>query len=723
MKKNIILLILIQLLYCQLLDAQTWNGNSNNDWNTPENWTPATVPTASGNVIIPGGLSQTKYPVLASDITIRSINMQSGSQIDFNGRKMNIISINADNYFTGATLNNSDDNSDIIININSSEGNFSSYLRSTNINDNIIFNLSGTNSFNGADDINTANTYAGNASFYVNGALVINLSNGAASQFKGDLNVIIGNLNFNKKTSGEASQLFNSGAMIAGNFSYSNSLDAAVTIGNISKATTIGGKVDIYVKQIGSMAFNLYHLINNTPGGNVTVQNTDGFDVQKNTLKINSFNITGYRGNEVANFFNNDIGGNLTIDPDISKTGAYRTYIRSNIITGTTDFVLTGPSTLFEADTLHSGNHFMGDFACTISGKAYINLGNGDKTSYDGNVTINRTADGATFVFKAGASIVGNFSLSNDASGIMIVGDTITQTDITGKINLQVNNNSFAFSPFKLQKVVNQTPGGIIRIKNSKGFTIQKNTLLIDSMIVYSFVGSASGFLFNNEISGNIAITTVNDTINERVGGYIALRSNLINGNADFIFDGDNGFVDADIPNSGNHYTGNVSYTELNQNNSTILGNYAASRYDGNLTVIRAGNSITGLFIFGGGNGFVGGDFSFTGNSTGSVSIGNKNKKSIIEGKIDLINSAPTSFVLNGIVNKKSGGNIILKNSNGFDFQNDTLKITSLSITNYKGNKDGLFYNNAVTGDVTISDNVSAKGNIGTYLRLNYLDG
>ena len=34
------------------VQAQTWDGSASSDWNDPQNWTPATVPLATGNVTI-----------------------------------------------------------------------------------------------------------------------------------------------------------------------------------------------------------------------------------------------------------------------------------------------------------------------------------------------------------------------------------------------------------------------------------------------------------------------------------------------------------------------------------------------------------------------------------------------------------------------------------------------------------------------------------------------
>ena len=42
----------------------TWTGATNTDWSTPSNWSPAVVPTATIDAIIPTGLL--RYPVISA---------------------------------------------------------------------------------------------------------------------------------------------------------------------------------------------------------------------------------------------------------------------------------------------------------------------------------------------------------------------------------------------------------------------------------------------------------------------------------------------------------------------------------------------------------------------------------------------------------------------------------------------------------------------------------
>jgi len=63
-----------------LASGITWNGNTDNDWNTTTNWTPERLPTAAdAYTIIPAGL--TNYPTLGSAVDINSVTMANGSSL------------------------------------------------------------------------------------------------------------------------------------------------------------------------------------------------------------------------------------------------------------------------------------------------------------------------------------------------------------------------------------------------------------------------------------------------------------------------------------------------------------------------------------------------------------------------------------------------------------------------------------------------------------------
>jgi len=219
MKKLYVFILL--LLYCQYLQAQTWTGTISTDWNTADNWSPVGVPTPSGNVIIPPSLGN--YPVMNGKVTINSIDMQPGSRLDVNGSELALSGLNSNINFNGATLNNSNGATDIVLTINTGTGGFLTYFGSNIINDNIIFNLGGSNNFVESGTL-PANVYNGHVTLNINDILTVYTSYSAPSQYNGNLTV-------NRTVAGITS-LFYSGASITGNFSYTNNPGSSTAMGN-----------------------------------------------------------------------------------------------------------------------------------------------------------------------------------------------------------------------------------------------------------------------------------------------------------------------------------------------------------------------------------------------------------------------------------------------------------------------------------------------------------
>ncbi|MEP7251742.1 MAG: T9SS type A sorting domain-containing protein [Ginsengibacter sp.] len=706
MKKKHLLLLLFTLFFFNSLPAQTWNGNTSTIWNTASKWSTNAVPVATGNVIIPGSLA--RYPKLASNVTINSINMQAGSQLDFNSFKMTINSTSSYNFFTGATLNNTNAGSDIVIDINTGIGGYAAYVRGSTVNDNITFNLSGTNAFASADIGTSANTFAGNVTFNISSTMDFSLSNGDASQFNGNLIVT--------RTAGGNSQLFNSGAAITGNFSFTNTIDGSTALGNITKKTTINGTVNISINQATPVAFQIFHLINATAGGSITAQNTKGFDIQKDTLKVTAFSVTGYRGNAYGYFYNNDITGNVTMANDASYAGGYITYIRSNQITGNATFGNNGINDMNEGDIGNSGNHYTGNVSFNCGGTGSLYISHADTSTYDGNLTINRTATGITQAFNGGGIVGGNFSFTNNTAGNSLFGVLAKKTSVGGKVDIALNDTTPG--SFQLYHVINQTTGGNINVQNTKGFDVQKDTLKVTALSLTGYRGGAYAYFYNNDITGNI--TMANDA--SYTGGYVTyIRSNQITGNATFGNNGVNDMNEGDIVNSGNHYTGNVSFT-CGGTGSLYISHGDTSSYDGNLAINRTATGLTQAFN---GGGIVGGNFSFTNNTAGNSLFGVLAKKTSVGGKVDIAvnDTTPGSFQLYHLSNQTTGGNINVQITKGFDIQKDTLRVTAFSVTGYRGNAYGYFLNNDITGNVTMANDASYAGGYITYIRSNQITG
>ena len=67
----------------------TWNGSVNTDWNDANNWTPASVPPSSSNVLIPSGI--TPIPVLTGNIEIFGLTVASGASLDLSSYTLSLI--------------------------------------------------------------------------------------------------------------------------------------------------------------------------------------------------------------------------------------------------------------------------------------------------------------------------------------------------------------------------------------------------------------------------------------------------------------------------------------------------------------------------------------------------------------------------------------------------------------------------------------------------------
>jgi hypothetical protein len=194
------------------LHAQTWTGATSSNWNTSTNWSTGVVPTATSNVTIPSSL--TIYPLLQADVTVNGIIMAPGSSLDFNGKKLTVATLSGFyNDITGATLNNTLINTDIVLEINTGTGGYNSTFNSNTINDNITLNLSNSNSFY-EGTVAPKNIYNGNTTFNISGTMSFQY----AFSVKSETN---GNLIINRTTAGNTN-IFNGGGIVTGNFSFSN---------------------------------------------------------------------------------------------------------------------------------------------------------------------------------------------------------------------------------------------------------------------------------------------------------------------------------------------------------------------------------------------------------------------------------------------------------------------------------------------------------------------
>jgi hypothetical protein len=99
-KKILLLIVSFINIFSFAQTTYTWNGSSSSDWNTPTNWAPAGVPTATDNVIIVTGANNC---TVSSSVTVNNFTMNNGT---FN-LGSNTLNINGNATFNLGTINGS----------------------------------------------------------------------------------------------------------------------------------------------------------------------------------------------------------------------------------------------------------------------------------------------------------------------------------------------------------------------------------------------------------------------------------------------------------------------------------------------------------------------------------------------------------------------------------------------------------------------------------------
>jgi hypothetical protein len=94
-----------------------WNGTSSTDWSDPSNWSTASVPNNTIDVVIPNALSN--YPVLSAISNCRELTINSGASLDMNGFRFTI----KQSFINNGTFENNGGTA--LFRINSSSGSYS----------------------------------------------------------------------------------------------------------------------------------------------------------------------------------------------------------------------------------------------------------------------------------------------------------------------------------------------------------------------------------------------------------------------------------------------------------------------------------------------------------------------------------------------------------------------------------------------------------------------
>jgi hypothetical protein len=590
MKK--VFIFFLMTFSCIFLPAQTWTGNTNRDWNTAANWSPAGIPGASSNVYIPGSVASGNWPKFSGNVIINSIDMQAGSQLDVNGFTLTINGNTTFIKFTGSTLNNSSGSTDIEVNLNTGTGGFFTFFSSNNVNDNIVINLTGSNQFVEGYD-GTPNQYFGNVNFNIHDQLPALISYLVPSMYHGNLSIF--------RTVAGGTSLFNAGASILGNFSYTNLKGTGTGIGNPGVKTNIDGMISLHVYYPTPGGLEMYQVHNKTGGGSVSVENSLGFVLKNDTLVVDSLVVKGYRTGQYGDLFKNKITGNVNIETAADYGGGFITRIQNNVIIGKTVFSNNGSNPLIEADAVGTGNSYTGDVTFNASaGPIYIAYNAPIQCS--NNLLINRTAPGHTQAFTSGGTIGGDFSYTNQSAGASLFGNGATPTNIAGKINIETEETAPGI--FQMVRINNQKPGGSIIVLHPEGFYLTNNNLFVNQFTITGYKGPNNNYFNENLVTGNV---TISDDPAYTGGFYTYVRSNSIKGNTVFSNLGTNAFLEADLSGSGNQYNGNVTFTA--SAGSMYIAYAAALHCSGNVVITSTSPGQIQAFASGG---FIGGNLTYT---------------------------------------------------------------------------------------------------------------
>ena len=680
------------------LHAQTWNGNTSTDWNTATNWSTNAVPGPANSVIIPNTVNK---PVLASNVTITGFTMSAGSELNFNS-----YTLTATGAFdiNGGTLNNTHVASDITITI---EGTGSKYIRSGTVNDHITINYNGTTG-GFYEGFGTANTFNGNTIFNIGGAALFYTSYSLASTFNGNVTV--------NRTIAGSTYIFNNGfTALNGNLSYTNNAGGASYINNSAVACpVIGGTVNITATGGGNPLFEMNYIRNTTGGGSVSVQNSGATTFYKDTLVVNSFDVNGFTGGGTDDFHQNSITGTISISDNAANTGSI--YLRKNTFTGNTTIGCNSAAPLFEAFSTAGNNTYNGNTAFNLAGTAIINICYSLPSAFNGDLTINRTVAGATYIVSQGfTALTGSFGYTNNAGGATYINNSNTPCPVIGgMVNITATG---AGNPiFEMNYIRNTIGGGSVSVQNSGTTTFYKDTLVVNSFNVNGFTGGGIDDFHQNSITG-----TINISDGAANTGSIYFRKNTFNGNTTIGCNSAASLFEAFSTAGNNTYNGNTAFNLAGI--ATINICYSLpSAFNGDLTINRTVAGAT--YIVSQGFTALTGNFSYTNNAGGDTYINNSAVACPVIGGIVNITATGVGnpvFEMNYIRNTTGGGAVSVQNSGTTTFYKDTLVVNSFDVNGFTGGGTDDFHQNSITGTVNISDGPVNTGSI--YLRKNTING
>ncbi len=685
----------------------TWTGNTSNDWAEGSNWSQGSEPLSTSTVSIPGTLPDEKpWPVLSGDAVAGTLTLNPDSRLDVNGHK---ITISGAVSITGAIVSNSGAGAVRIEAGTVNSG--TSVIRNSTFTAALDFKTVNAALLNEAD-LTGANTYDGDVKFMIAATGTHNISNNFRSLFKGNLTIertAVGTTNV--LTSNTASSI-----AVKGNFTYKNHAGGNTTIGGTDNKAILEGEVNVDVETTGSNpSFTLRRLDNSSGvgGGTLSVKNPGSVTVLNDTLKVESFMVTGKWGanSGVTSDFDHNIltvgsGGFSYADAAPAGETAGNSgvlYFSRSTVNGTASFISNGTAAFYDGWSGRGPNTFNGDVSFTANGSGALYLSYYFKSKFNGNLAVSRTYAGTTDIFIAAGSnsIAGDFSFTNPAGGPTRIGGGSGGTTIGGKVSIEAGNPG-SNNVFTLNRLNNADgdDGGAISIDRPSSLEVIGNTLKVQSFAVTGKRGGNSGvtsdFDQNTLTVGaggfSYADAGAEGETAENSGPLYFSRS-TVNGTASFISNGSALFYEGWSGQGENTFNGDVSFT-ANGSGGLYLSYYFKSTFNGNLAVSRTYAGTTDIFIAAGSNS-IAGDFSFTNPAGGPTRIGVGSGGTTIGGKVSIEAGNPGSnnvFTLNRLNNADGddGGAISIGRPSSLEVIGNTLKVQSFMVTGKWGANSGV---------------------------------
>lgn len=725
MKKFILLLIMFWAYQWSFAQTLTWNGSVDNDWNNANNWTPATVPTATADVVINNG-AIVNQPVLNGSTTIASIVMSGGSILTINGATLTVSGAK-NSSFSNATIATTMGGS---LDFNISSGNTLTFGSSFTCNvsitgqaGRILFNGS---TFNGSINLTKTGTVA-----YSNGNNTFN----APITLTNQSNSIWRLANTTPDNFNAACIFINSGTsqfQIA--FNGATTITADFTLQATSGTISIGGP---------SANVSLNNLLDLT-GMSASVARFENCTFQQNPLNLT----LGTNGTfqSINSTFSNAF--TLNTSRFLSQGSTYNGIFTLNRNNNTI------------ADNSVGGNTFNSDVFVTLNGTFGGRFASTNGDNFNANLTVtNNSTASFVFGFTGTNNILGNLNIINNTSSILTFGNTGTinfngtisaQNTSTGTVRFSQStgctanfNNSITFDnvgggSFRLGNgggvsnwgmgvlllANNFTNGGVLQLSNitQNDNTITQNINLANATLTISgcIWQATVNFIAPNLTTANTTYHNTTYIEKNGAGTSSSTGGNVFNGVTNIVNSGTGTFRMANT--TGDDFNNSVTFTRTNGSLVPVYG--ASSTFSGDVAV----NSATTINF----NGLASSNAVFDGNGNQNLSatsgdnlfrnvtLNNPNLKLVLQNTMTINNVGSLTFnngqlVLNQRIlriNNPVGSAITRTNGGIVSESSDHNGRVEWAIGNNTDNHEFPFVNNS--NEYVVFSIMLTSGDIGT---------